>query len=106
MRGDVVMQGYWRNDEANAAAFVHGFLRTGDVGLVDARGRLRLLDRRHDTIISGGSNVYPREVEDASTRHPRRQGGGGVRLPDREWGECVAAAVVLREAAKPSTRPR
>jgi len=96
VRGDVVMRGYWRNDAANAAAFVDGFLRTGDIGALDARGRLRLLDRRHDVIISGGSNIYPREVEDVLTRHPAVKEAIVFGVPDREWGESVAAAVVLR----------
>ena len=96
VRGDVVMRGYWRNEAANAAAFTRGWLRTGDIGQIDAHGRLRLLDRRHDVIISGGSNIYPREVEDALTRHPAVKEAIVFGVPDREWGESVAAAVVLR----------
>jgi acyl-CoA synthetase (AMP-forming)/AMP-acid ligase II len=95
--GDVVMRGYWRNEAANAAAFNQGYLRTGDIGMIDALGRLRLLDRRHDMIISGGSNIYPREVEDVLTRHPAVKEAIVFGIPDSEWGESVAAAVVLRE---------
>lgn len=94
VRGDVVMKGYWRNAEATAAALRGGWLRTGDIGRLDALGRLRVLDRRHDTIISGGSNVYPKEVEDVIAGHPAVREVIAFGLPDREWGEIVAAAIV------------
>ena len=97
VRGDVVMRGYWDNAAANAASFVDGWLRTGDIGRFDARGRLHILDRRHDTIISGGSNIYPREVEEVLTQHPGVKEAIVFGVPDSEWGEIVAAAVVLRE---------
>jgi long-chain acyl-CoA synthetase len=61
-RGDVVMAGYWRNDEASADSLRGGWLRTGDVGAFDAEGYLHLKDRSKDLIISGGANIYPREV--------------------------------------------
>ena len=96
-RGDVVMRGYWRNDAANAASLRAGWLRTGDIGRFDAHGRLHVLDRRHDTIISGGSNIYPREVEDVLTRHPAVKEAIVFGVPDVEWGESVAAAIVRRE---------
>ena len=97
VRGDVVMRGYWRNEAANAAAFAGDWLKTGDIGRIDSRGRLHILDRRHDTIISGGSNIYPREVEDVLTRHPGVKEAIVFGLPDREWGESVAAAVVAHD---------
>ncbi|HVY00078.1 MAG TPA: AMP-binding protein [Pseudorhodoplanes sp.] len=93
-RGDVVMPGYWQNPDANAATMRGGWLHTGDVGVFDADGYLTLKDRSKDLIISGGSNIYPREVEEVLLRH------GGVRevsvigRPDREWGEVVVAYVV------------
>jgi long-chain acyl-CoA synthetase len=93
-RGDTVMAGYWRNAEASAAALRGGYLHTGDVGAFDADGYLTLKDRSKDLIISGGSNIYPREVEEVLLKH------GGVRevsvigRPDREWGEVVVAYVV------------
>ncbi|MFD5299013.1 class I adenylate-forming enzyme family protein [Streptomyces mutabilis] len=97
VRGDTVMRGYLGNPEATAAALRNGWLHTGDVGRFDEHGRLTLLDRSKDVIISGGTNIYPREVEDALLLHP------GVRQvvvfgePDEVWGESVTAAVV-REA--------
>jgi acyl-CoA synthetase (AMP-forming)/AMP-acid ligase II len=97
VRGDVVMRGYWRNDDANAASLRDGWLRTGDIGRFDARGYLHILDRRHDTIISGGSNIYPREVEDVLTRHPAVSEAIVFGVPDPEWGESVASVIVLRE---------
>ncbi|MEA2981957.1 MAG: hypothetical protein QOF09_3780, partial [Alphaproteobacteria bacterium] len=93
-RGDTVMSGYWRNPEASASALRGSFLHTGDVGAFDADGYLTLKDRSKDLIISGGSNIYPREVEEILLKH------GGVRevsvigRPDREWGEVVVAYVV------------
>jgi acyl-CoA synthetase (AMP-forming)/AMP-acid ligase II len=100
VRGDVIMSGYWNNPEATAAALGRGWLRTGDIGTFDTGGRLHLLDRRHDTIISGGSNIYPREIEDVLVRHPAVKEAIVFGLPDREWGESVAAAVVLRDDAQ------
>jgi acyl-CoA synthetase (AMP-forming)/AMP-acid ligase II len=91
------MEGYWRNEEANAASFAGGWLRTGDIGPFDARGRLHVLDRRHDMTISGGSNIYPREVEDVLIRHPAVKEAIVFGVPDAEWGENVVAAVVARE---------
>jgi acyl-CoA synthetase (AMP-forming)/AMP-acid ligase II len=74
-------------------------LHTGDIGRWDADGYLHLLDRRHDVIISGGFNVYPREVEDALLAHPAIVEAAVVGIPDEKWGERVTAAVVLRAEA-------
>jgi long-chain acyl-CoA synthetase len=93
-RGKTVMAGYWQNPEASTATLRSGFLHTGDVGAFDTDGYLTLKDRSKDLIISGGSNIYPREVEEVLLRH------GGVRevsvigRPDREWGEVAVAYVV------------
>jgi acyl-CoA synthetase (AMP-forming)/AMP-acid ligase II len=97
VRGDVVMRGYWENAGADAAAFVDSWLRTGDIGRFDDKGRLHILDRRHDTIISGGANIYPREIEEVLTRHSAVKEAIVFGVPDLEWGESVAAAVVLHE---------
>jgi len=102
VRGDVVMKGYWGNPAATEAALKGGWLHTGDVGHFDSGGRLRVLDRRHDTIISGGTNIYPKEIEDVIAAHPGVREVIAFGLPDREWGESVAVAIVADEAARPS----
>ena len=97
VRGDVVMKGYWRNPDANAKALRGGWLHTGDIGRFDSGGRLRVLDRRHDTIISGGTNIYPKEIEDVIAAHPGVREVISFGLPDAEWGESVAVAVVVED---------
>jgi long-chain acyl-CoA synthetase len=94
VRGDVVMAGYWRNAEASAATLKGGFLHTGDLGAFDADGYLTLKDRSKDMIISGGSNIYPREVEEILLKHGRVSEVSVIGRPDREWGEVVVAYVV------------
>ncbi len=93
-RGDVIMAGYWHNDEASAASLRSGWLHTGDVGSYDADGYLTLKDRSKDLIISGGSNVYPREVEEVLLTHPQVREVSVIGRPDREWGEVVVAYIV------------
>jgi acyl-CoA synthetase (AMP-forming)/AMP-acid ligase II len=93
-RGDVVMSGYWKNPEATAATVQNGWLRTGDLGSFDDRGFLTLRDRSKDVVISGGSNIYPREVEEALLEHPAVVEAGVVGARDEKWGEVVVAFVV------------
>jgi long-chain acyl-CoA synthetase len=100
VRGDVVMPGYWQNPEANAATMRGGWLHTGDVGVFDAEGYLHLKDRSKDLIISGGSNVYPREVEEVLLTHAGVREVSVIGRPDREWGEVVVAYVVGEASAK------
>jgi long-chain acyl-CoA synthetase len=95
-RSDCVMAGYWRNPEATAQALRGGWLHTGDVGSMDARGYLTLRDRSKDLIISGGSNIYPREVEEVLLRHPAVAECSVVGRPHPEWGEEVVAFIVLK----------
>lgn len=92
--GDVVMAGYWRNEEATAASLRGGYLHTGDVGAFDAEGYLTLKDRSKDLIISGGSNIYPREVEEVLLTHPAVREVSVIGRPDADWGEAVVAYVV------------
>ncbi len=99
-RGDCVMKGYWRNPEASAAALKGGWLHTGDVGMLDEEGFLTLKDRSKDLIISGGSNVYPREVEEVLLSHPRVHEASVVGRAHPEWGEEVVAFVVAAEGAE------
>ena len=96
VRGATVMRGYWRNPEATAKTLAGGWLHTGDVGMLDAGGFLTLKDRSKDLIISGGSNIYPREVEEALLRHPDVLEVAVIGRPHREWGEEVVACVVPR----------
>ena len=91
------MAGYWGNPEASAKALRGGWLHTGDVGSLDAAGFLTLRDRSKDMIISGGSNIYPREIEEVLLRHPAVAECSVVGRPHAEWGEEVVAFVVLRQ---------
>ena len=95
-RGDVVMGGYWRDAQATADTLRGGWLHTGDIGSCDADGCFTLKDRANDVIISGGSNIYPREVEDALLAHPGVAEACVVGRHDPEWGEAVVAFVVAR----------
>ena len=96
IKGDSVMAGYWRNPEATQAAIRDGWLFTGDMGCLDAHGFLTLKDRSKDLIISGGSNVYPREVEEVLLRAPGVSEVAVVGAPDPEWGEIIVAFVVAQ----------
>jgi long-chain acyl-CoA synthetase len=98
-RGDSVMCGYWRNPEATAATLRGGWLHTGDVGSVDQDGFLTLRDRSKDLIISGGANIYPREVEEVLLRHPAVAEVSVIGRPDPNWGEMVVAFVVRAPGA-------
>ncbi len=100
VRGDVVMRGYWANPEATAAALKDGWLYTGDVGEFDEHGYLFLLDRTKDMIVSGGNNVYPREVEEVLIAHPDVDNVVVLGIPDEYWGEAVHAVVVPTAGAK------
>jgi long-chain acyl-CoA synthetase len=93
-RGDVVMAGYWQNEAASAATLHGGWLHTGDVGAIDGDGYLYLKDRSKDLIISGGSNIYPREVEEVLLTHAAVREVSVIGRPDLEWGEVVVAYVV------------
>jgi fatty-acyl-CoA synthase len=98
-RGDVVMSGYWNNPGATAETLKDGWLHTGDMGSFDQRGYLTLRDRSKDVVISGGSNVYPREVEEVLLEHPAVAEACVVGAPDAEWGEVVVAFIVGTAAA-------
>jgi acyl-CoA synthetase (AMP-forming)/AMP-acid ligase II len=97
--GATVMAGYWNNPEATAQTVSKGALCTGDIGLLDERGLLHLKDRSKDVIISGGTNIYPREVEEALLTHQGVEEVSVVGTPDAEWGEAVVAFVVFRSGA-------
>lgn len=94
VRGPQVMAGYLYNPEANAKSLKEGWLMTGDLGHLDAGGYLTLHDRAKDLVISGGSNIYPREVEEALLTHPQVREVSVIGSPDPDWGEIVVAFVV------------
>jgi long-chain acyl-CoA synthetase len=94
-RSDCVMAGYWNNPEATAQTLRGGWLHTGDIGRMDDQGFLTILDRSKDMIISGGSNIYPREIEEVLLRHPAVAECSVVGRAHPEWGEEVVAFVVL-----------
>lgn len=98
-RGAGLMAGYWHDDAATASTVVDGWLHTGDVGVLDADGYLRVVDRLKDLVIRGGFNVYPRDVEDALVEHPDVVMAGVVGRPDALLGEEVVAFVALRPDA-------
>jgi long-chain acyl-CoA synthetase len=100
VRGPTVMQGYWKKPQASQVALAGGWLRTGDIGTLDADGFLTLKDRAKDLIISGGSNIYPREVEEVLLRHPDVAEVAVVGRAHPEWGEEVVACVVARGGAE------
>lgn len=96
LRGPSVMLGYWRHPEATEAALGHGWLRTGDLGTMDARGRGYLLGRAKELIKTGGENVYPAEVDAVFAAMPEVADAGCCGVPDKQWGEAVKAFVVLK----------
>ncbi|WP_212758095.1 AMP-binding protein [Usitatibacter palustris] len=101
VRGATVMAGYWNDPAATAKALRDTWLWTGDIGALDADGFLTLKDRSKDVIISGGSNIYPREVEEVLLTHPAVAEVAVVGRPDPEWGEVVVAFVVARGPRPP-----
>ncbi len=100
VRGDVVMKGYWNNPEATENALKGGWLHTGDVGVMDEDGFLTLKDRSKDLIISGGSNIYPREVEEVLLRHEGVHEVSVIGRPHPDWGEEVMAFVVRKDGGQ------
>ena len=101
VRGAPVMASYWRDPDATAAALRDGWLWTGDMGALDADGFLTLKDRSKDVIISGGTNIYPREVEEALLTHPCVREVSVIGAPDEQWGESIVAYVVTNPASPP-----
>ena len=104
VRGRNVMKGYLNNPEATRSAFWEGgWYRSGDIGLFDPAGYLYIVDRLKDMIITGGENVYPREVEEVLYTYPEVEECAVIGVPDREWGERVTACIVPKKGA-PSFR--
>jgi fatty-acyl-CoA synthase len=99
VQGASVMLGYWNQPELTAAALGHGWLRTGDMAIRDGEGYYYIVDRKKDMIVSGGFNVFPREIEDVIATHPAVSACAVIGVPDPKWGEAVKALVVTRPGA-------
>jgi fatty-acyl-CoA synthase len=95
-RGPNVMKGYYKDPEGTAEALKGGWLHTGDIGRMDEEGFVYIVDRKKDMIISGGENIYPREIEELLYHHPKIREAAAVGIPDPFWGESVKAFVVLK----------
>jgi acyl-CoA synthetase (AMP-forming)/AMP-acid ligase II len=98
-RSDLVMKGYWRNPEATNQALKDGWLHTGDMGYLDEKGYLFIMDRSKDMIISGGENIYPREIEEVLIRHEAVREVAVIGIPDVKWGEAIKAVVATHPGA-------
>ena len=98
-RGPILMPGYYKRPDLTAEAIADGWLHSGDMGYVDEDGFLYLVDRKKDMIISGGVNVYPRDIEEVIARHPAVQEVAVFGIPHPKWGETPLAAVILQESA-------
>ncbi len=100
VRGEVVMKGYWRNPKATAETLRGGWLHTGDLGVMDEKGYVYILDRAKDMIISGGENIYSREIEDVILQHPAVHEVAVIGVPDETWGEAIKAIVALKQVKR------
>src|SRR5690606_36345612 len=99
VRGPLVMKGYWNKPGETEEALRGGWLHTGDIARADRDGFLTTVDRKKDMIVTGGFNVFPREVEDVLSAHPAVAAAAVVGVPDEKWGEAVKAVVKLRDGA-------
>ena len=97
VRGDTVTPGYWNLPEQTSKAFTDGWLRTGDLAVIDREGYVNIVDRKKDMIVTGGENVYSTEVENVLYMHPKVLEAAVFGVPDEKWGEAIAAAVVLKQ---------
>lgn len=97
LRGENILKGYYKNEEATATAFRNGWFHTGDIGYRDADGFFFIVDRKSDMIIRGGENIYPREIDEILYQHPAVAAAATIGVPDQLYGEEVTAFVVLKE---------
>jgi fatty-acyl-CoA synthase len=104
VRAPHVMSQYWKRPEQTAETLKNGWLHTGDIARADERGYMFILDRKKDMIVSGGFNIFPREVEDVLSQHADVAMVAVVGVPDDKWGEAVTAVVVAREGARPNAQ--
>jgi fatty-acyl-CoA synthase len=96
------MESYWKRPEQTAETFAGGWLHTGDIARADERGYLYIVDRKKDMIVSGGFNIFPREVEDVLSSHPDVAMASVIGVPHPKWGESVTAVVVAKAGTEPS----
>jgi fatty-acyl-CoA synthase len=96
-RGPNVMKGYYKDPEATREVLIGGWLHTGDLARMDEEGFIYIVDRKKDLIVSGGENIYPREIEEVLYHHPKIQEAAVIGVPDPLWGESVNAIVVLKK---------
>jgi fatty-acyl-CoA synthase len=102
-RGPSIMQGYWKRLDETQKTLEHGWLHTGDMAYQDEQGFIYIVDRKKEMIITGGFNVFPREIEDTLTEHPAVAMAAVVGVPDPKWGEAVKAIVVKRAGTEIAT---
>jgi fatty-acyl-CoA synthase len=102
VQGPLVMAGYWKKPAETEEALRGGWLHTGDIAREDEHGFYTIVDRKKDMIVSGGFNVFPREIEDVLALHPSVSQCAVIGVPDEKWGEAVKAIVVLRPGAQPA----
>jgi fatty-acyl-CoA synthase len=102
VRAPQAMEGYWKRPEQTAETFKGGWLHTGDIARADEQGYLYIVDRKKDMIVSGGFNIFPREVEDVLSSHPDVAMAAVIGVPHEKWGEAVTALIVARPGAQPS----
>jgi long-chain acyl-CoA synthetase len=102
LRGENILKGYYKNEEATARAFRGGWFHTGDIGYRDADGFFYIVDRKSDMIIRGGENIYPREIDEVLYAHPAVASAAVIGVPDKLYGEEVAAFIVLKDGMEAS----
>jgi fatty-acyl-CoA synthase len=102
VRAAHAMEQYWKRPEQTAETFKGGWLHTGDIARADERGYLYIVDRKKDMIVSGGFNIFPREVEDVLSSHPDVAMAAVIGVPHEKWGEAVAALIVVKAGTTPS----
>src|SRR5438067_7324707 len=100
LRGENILKGYYKNEEATATAFRNGWFHTGDIGYRDADGFFYIVDRKSDMIIRGGENIYPREIDEVLYQHKMVAAAATIGVPDPLYGEEVAAFIVLKDGMK------
>jgi acyl-CoA synthetase (AMP-forming)/AMP-acid ligase II len=96
-RSPLLMPGYYKRRDLTAQTIIDGWLHTGDLGYIDEDGFLFLVDRKKDMIISGGANIFPRDIEEVVVQHPAVREAAVFGVPDEKWGETPLAAVILQK---------